>query len=150
MIAHEIGVHLLYPLVVICLSTISSWIVFTQVWTPYQERREVKQHLSIYRTEALARLAALEMACNKKWSNNRMLDFLYGNVSVNHTLKEWKISYLVHSGWSDSVYEQAISTLTELENLAQEDQKLPIEERTKKSKQLLDSLLLFLKNQKEL
>jgi len=149
MIVNEIIPLLQNPMTVLLLSTLGSWIVITHVWNPYQEKREAKQHLMHYRTEALARLEALEMACNKKWSNNRILDFLYGNVSVNRSLKEWKISYLVHSGWSDSVYEKTIVSLKELENLAQEDQKLPIEERTKKSKQLLDSLLLFLKNQKD-
>ena len=140
---------LLLPITIGFICSLGSWVLINKVWNPFQENLETKQHLSLYRTEVISRLKALEMSCDRKWSNNRILDFLYGNVSVNRTLKEWKISYLVHSGWSESVYEKTIVSLKELENLAQEDQKLSIEERTKKLKQLLNSLLLFLKNQKE-
>jgi hypothetical protein len=135
------------PITVLLLSTFVSWVFITQVWEPYQKRMEAKQSLSAYQSEVFSRLAALEMSCTKKWSNGRIIDFLNGNVSVDHTLKEWKISYLVHSGWSDYVYEKTIGPLTELEKLAQEDQYLACEEKTKKSKQLLDGLILFLKNQ---
>jgi len=135
------------PLLVLLISTIASWVLITQVWEPFQKRLEIKQNLLAYQSEVFSRLAALEMACAKKWSNGRIIDFLHGNVSIDRNLKECKISYLVHSGWSDTVYEKTIGALTELEKLAQEDQYWPNEEKTKKSKQLLESLILFLKNQ---
>lgn len=147
MILHNILSIFLYPITVLLLSTIASWALITQVWKPFQKRLETKQSIIAYQNEVFLRLAALEMACAKKWSNARIIDFLNGNVSVNRNLKEWKISYLVHSGWSDSVYKKTIDTLTELEKLAQEDQFWLNEEKTKKSKQCLDSLILFLKNQ---
>ena len=135
------------PITILLLSSIISWILIIQIWEPYQKRMETKQNLSAYQNEVFYRLAALEMACAKKWSSSRIIDFLNGNVSVDRTLKEWKISYLVHSGWSDHVYEKTIGTLTELENLAQEDIFLENEEKTIKSKQLIDSLIQFLKSQ---
>ena len=137
------------PIMVLLISTIGSWFLITQVWEPYQKRMEIKQNLNSYRTEVFLRLTALEMACNKKWSNNRIIDFLYGNVSVDRNLIEWKISYLVHSAWSDTVYEKTIVTLTELENLAHENQILPNDEKTRKSRQLVNSLQQTLKNHKE-
>ena len=148
MILYNILFLLQNPITVLLLSSIASWVVLTQIWEPYQKKQETKQNLLAYQKEAILRLTALEMACAKKWSNSRIIDFLNGNVSVDRTLKDWKISYLVHSGWPDSVYKKTIITLTELEKLAQEDQYWLNEEKTKKSKQLLDSLILLLQNQK--
>lgn len=142
-----INILLQNPLLVLLISTIASWVLITQVWEPFQKKMEIKQNLHAYQREVFSRLAALEMACAKKWSNSRIIDFLNGNVSVNRNLKEWKISYLVHYGWSNTVYEKTIGALTELEKLAQEDQYWPNEEKTKKSKQLLNSLQQVLKNQ---
>lgn len=148
MILYNILFILLNSITVLLLSSIASWLVLTQVWEPYQKRLETKQRRLAYQKEAILRLTALEMACSKKWSNSRIIDFLNGNVSVDRNLKDWKMSYLVLSGWSVSVYEKTIVNLTKLEKLAQEDQSWLNEEKTIKSKQLLDSLLVLLKNQK--
>lgn len=149
MILEKILIFLQNPMIVIVMSIIGSWFMITKIFDPYQKRLEEKQNFTSCRNEVFYRLMALQMACNKQWSNSRIIDFLYGNVSVDHNLKDWKISYMVHYCWSTNVYQKTITTLNELENLAQDHQKLPNDEKTKKSKQLIDSLLLLLKNNKE-
>lgn len=148
MTINQLLIVLQNPITVLLISTVCSWLLINLVWNPYQKRMETRQNLNLYRNEVFSRLTALQIACDKKWSNGRIIDFLYGNVSVNKNLKEWKISYLVHYCWSEMVYTKTISTLSELEKLAQENQKWPNEEKIKKSKQLLDSLLQLLENHK--
>ena len=150
MILEKIFIVIQNPMIILLMSIIGGWFIITQIFDPYQKKLETKQNLSSCRNEVLCRLMALQLACNKQWSNNRIIDFLYGNVSVDRNLKDWKISYMVHYGWSTNVYQKTIPTLNELENLAQDTQKLPNDEKIKKSKQLIDSLLELLKNNKEL
>jgi hypothetical protein len=106
------------PLSVLLIGTGIGWLFINLIWTPYKEKKTLKERQNKYKEEVYLRLGEVKMFCKTHGFGTGIENIIDGFITMNPEFKEWKILILIYLGWSEKLYEAVYNDIHLLRKLA--------------------------------
>jgi hypothetical protein len=133
------------PITMVLLCVTFGWLFISFVLLPYKTKIETMNNNNRYKKETFLRLTELQISFENNFSTKIIANLLEGKTTINPDFKNWKLTALIYSGWTHSVYLNTYKTVSQLENLIEDSNTTIDKTRTVNALSLLDSLTRNLK-----
>ena len=138
-----------HPVTMVIVGSSIGWLFVSYVWKPLKGKTNRFNNNNRYQKEVFLRLEELKTGFENHYSTKIIKHLLNGKTTLNPDYKYWKLDAVIHSGWTEYVYNNTQETVIELVKLVEESETTINKEKNKKAIKLVETLNIYLKNIKE-